>query len=487
MAEKNKKVISFKEWDKAVEEIYKNESALSKKREERISSNLLKRIKSKADLVKYLDISLDDPSDIIKGSKMLHALDSNYARIISYFADMFFTRYTVVPEIFDEKIEGESFLELYKEMVEIVDGLNLETVLPQVIREVFISGSAYLYATESKQSKITVIRFLPAESCRTIYTTNYGTNVIEFNFDYFKDLSDEELIAETLALYPSEFTTLYNQAVSEDVSWLQLDPSRTTSILANEYAIPPLINSLTGILEYEDTREIEIKKGNRELQKILIHRIPVENGLPIFDVDEVKSIQKAMAVITRNHEGLETITAFGETKLHNLQEEGNIENKRVAQAYKSIFNSAGLNASPFTDKGSDSLDMMFSIDKAFVWNFITQFNVYINLIVNQLYSFKNSQAIIKFLPITVHKEKETVAAFRENASFGIGKLDALMAAGIKQKDLINEIKLEKELNLDILLTPLQSSHTQSGADEKGEKETVKEQEIKTQEVDEDEE
>lgn len=458
---KNKK-LDFTKWHEKVEEIYKDETSWAKKAEHKTISRRLRTIKTKDDLRDNLDFSLEDSKEIAEASRTLFALDSNYSKIISYFADMFYVRYTLTPEILENnEIESEEYLEVYQEMISKVDGLKLETLLPDMLRELFITGAVYMHGEENANSGTTTIRFLPSEHCRTIFATNYGTNGIQFNFEYFDQFQDDEILKETLAMFPKEFTSLYNEYIRTGEEWILLDPRITTSVLANEYSIPPFINALVGILEYEDTRDVELEKAHRELQKILIHRIPVENGIPIFEVDEVASIQKAIAKITRNHKGLETITAFGETQLHELQEEGNIENKRIGQAHKSIFNSAGLNAAYFSDNVEFALQVNRSIDKGTVWSFIQKFNSYLNLLINQLYDFGKAQAIIKILPITIHEEKATVELYRENASYGIGKLDAIIASGVKQKDLMSGLRLEQELGLNKLLTPLQSSHTQS--------------------------
>ena len=90
-----------------------------------------------------------------------------------------------------------------------------------------------------------------------------------------------------------------------------------------------------------------------------------------------------------------------------------------------------------------------------------------NVLVNNLYraKFKPFQAEIRLLPITVAKEADQVKTYRENASFGLGRVEAVVSTGIKQKHLSDRSRLEEELDLDTLLKPLASSHTQNAADE----------------------
>ena len=63
------------------------------------------------------------------------------------------------------------------------------------------------------------------------------------------------------------------------------------------------------------------------------------------------------------------------------------------------------------------------------------------------------------LQITGYDEEAKVKLYRENANFGIGKLEAVIAAGIKQRDIADKHTLEQYLNLDSILVPLQSTHT----------------------------
>lgn len=80
---------------------------------------------------------------------------------------------------------------------------------------------------------------------------------------------------------------------------------------------------------------------------------------------------------------------------------------------------------------------------------------------NNLYRFRPLQAEVSILPITIAKENELVKQYRENAAYGIGKIEAIVASGIKQRHIADRAKLERVLDLDNLLKPLRSSHTQS--------------------------
>jgi hypothetical protein len=55
--------------------------------------------------------------------------------------------------------------------------------------------------------------------------------------------------------------------------------------------------------------------------------------------------------------------------------------------------------------------------------------------------------------------------YRQNATLGIGKIDYLVASGVKQKHIEDTFELENFLDLS-RITPLQSAHTQTADDRK---------------------
>lgn len=475
--ESSEDVAKFKTFRKKVQQVYGGDESLGNRYSHKTTSRTIFNLREREDLQLLLEQAFNNPLALANVSRQLHNLDPNYQKIISYYADMFFVRYTVLPVLLDRMVEvdNEIYLEEYYRMIEVTDGLTLESTVPEILGEVFLSGAAYLTAKKDNSSKTISIIILPYEYCRTVLKTAYGTNLIEFNFQYFDLFKNKEDLERVFGFFPDEFRTGWERykngetmGPGKDIGWLELDPRFSTSVLANEKGLPPLINSMEGIFEYDRVRDAETQKTENQLKKIFVHRIPTtSSGELIFDLDEVREIHSAISRIVKKHEGLDIITAFGETELMSLQEETSVENKAITQAYQSVFNSAGINSELFMGKTADSLKANLKIDKAHVWKFVTLINNYVNVIINQLFNFKPFQAEVSILPITQADEMEQIKLFRENAAFGIGKLEAIVSVGIKQKHLTDRAKLEDVLQLDTLLKPLQSSHTQSGTQTAG--------------------
>ena len=73
------------------------------------------------------------------------------------------------------------------------------------------------------------------------------------------------------------------------------------------------------------------------------------------------------------------------------------------------------------------------------------------------------QANIDILPISFYNYNDDVKAYKENATLGVGKLDYIIATGIKQKDIADQLYLEEFLKLNDI-KPMQTSYTQTAED-----------------------
>jgi hypothetical protein len=464
----------FKTFRKKINNIYGDDTAVNNRYGQRqLPFRINEQLNRREQLQVELERSWNAPKEISKISRQLHNIDANYAKLVSYYSNMFYVRYTVMPIQLrkDIPVADQIYMEEYNRMLEITEGMSLEQIIPEALEELLLNGSVYLTSYKDNATKTISIIILPHEYCRTVFKTTLGTNVIEFDFRYFELYQLNEDKEQALALFPPEFREKWlahwerreTMGQGKDQGWLELDARYSTSITSNEKEIPPLIWAMEGIFEYDRVRDAETEKTVNQLEKILTHRIPVTNsGELIFDLDEVREIHRAISRITDQHAGLNTITTFGDTELLKLQEESNVQNKALDQSYEAVFRTAGLNSNIFMGASDLSLKQNHRTDKAYIWKFVVQMNNFINLVLNQLYNFKPFQAEVNILPITVTEEDDSVRLYRESATVGIGKLEAVIATGVKQRSLQDRAKLEQMINLDSMLKPLQSSHTMSG-------------------------
>ena len=70
------------------------------------------------------------------------------------------------------------------------------------------------------------------------------------------------------------------------------------------------------------------------------------------------------------------------------------------------------------------------------------------------------------MPISTYTYNDDIKVYKDNATLGIGKLDYIIATGIKQKNIQDQFYLESFLQLD-QITPMQTSYTQTAEDRQG--------------------
>lgn len=445
-----------------------------------------------------LKANLSEPYRASRVSETLVGINGVYADIIQYYTNMPLYRYTVIPvqtKQKDKVVDEAKYKKVYDQMVAIVDGLSMEVIFPKILQFGMIYGIVYLYAARDKNSETVETFMLPFEYCRKGFATNFGTETIVFDFRFFDDMrnrihtalglriTDEEL----LSLFPIELIEGYLKFKEDPLMrYQQLDPNRGAAISFSFNSMPPKIFANFGIIDYESIKSVEIQRSASLLDKIVVHQIPhTPDGNLIFEVEEATAIHGAMASAVSSIKGLKVLTTFGDTKLLELQKEDKMGEHGVwNQAYENLFYNVGMNPSIFTSDRKEAMKASLQKDAAFIFKQLDLIVNFYNLVINNLYNFTPFESRINLLRITNFDEIEKMDAYMKNASFGMGKLEALVATGVKQSEIADKAALEKHLKLDKILVPLQSAYTSTPADVKADEEiNSSEESDDTEEVD----
>lgn len=423
--------------------------------------------------------NLSSPNNAIQISKQLYASNSIYAGIVDYYANMLLWQYYFVPV---KKTKGTKTLDkAYDTMREVVDGLSIETVFPYLMKEIFIKGGVYIATEPQTKSKTLLGITLPPEYCRTVWISQYGTTLFQFNYSYFKDLGlnkDElEIFIQSFPSYIQEGYRLYERDKNYD--WQDLDGRYCGAILMNEYAFPTFLYSAYSILNYEVYGENELDRNTDELDKIIIHKIPNYQGELILSIPEVNMLHKKMSAGLGSNYKL--LTTFGDAQIQNAQTSKSERSEVLLNAYKSIYNNSGINNEFFTSDNTEALKTSLEKDLSIVWNLATQITSFYNLAINNSYNFNGYQCELNILPVTHYNHREMMQKYKESATLGVGKMEFIIASWTKQSHISSKMELEDFLKLDEL-KPLSTSYTQvdnSATEVKEEKEiadTKKEEE-----------
>ena len=473
------KVTQFrKDRVKIIETLYADEPSTAR-RYNRTNSGNSNVPKTAAEVRIKLDQSFSNNATVVDLSQKLYARNPIYANIIDYLSNMFMWRYKVTPHKLYTKskaqarkeIKEDDFLLQYRLMLEVVDGLSIETKFPAMLRNLFISGAVYFTTMVNEESYTVDTLLLPNKYCRKIGETQYGTALIQFDFSYFSDLGlTEQQLKEYFKSFPKEFEKCYRKYQKDSNNrWQDLDPHVSSGIMLNDYGIPTYLYLLGGILDYEKYQDNELERNENALKYIVVQTMPHYEDKLIFEMDEVKALHSSMKKVIDKGEKARLLTTFGTINVEKLAENDTVENQVLTKAFKAIFNNAGFNSSIFTSDSVTALKYSLIRDRGMVWKYVEALSSFYSIAINNWFDFKTLQADIDILPISSYTYEDDIKIYKDNATLGVGKVDYLVASGIKQKNIEDVLDLEEKLHLD-RITPMQTSYTQTAEDRQADEE-----------------
>lgn len=423
--------------------------------------------------------------EVLNVTNYAYAIDSNYANIIDYLSNMFMWRYFYLPIKIKNNTKDTDYEEIYELMTQIVDGLSIEVVFPTLITKLLKEGVIYLYTVKNNSSKTISTIVLNSAYCKPVMMSQYGTGIFQFDTKYFDDLGFRgKELDEVLEFFPKELTDAYKEYKNGGIQRVILDGRYSTYLSLNDFAFPTKLSVLKSLFDYNQYRLNEVERSTSQLDKLITHKIPSYENRLLFELPEIKSLHKSMAKSITGNTRTKFMTTFGEVQIHPLMGENKYASEALEKGQQNIYRSAGINAELFSGKIKESLDVSLTKDQSIVWKYVQQLINFYNLTINNLYNFRGYQIELTMLPITHYNLGSMMELHRRNGEYGIGRIEAIVASGTKQKHIASKSKLEDFLKLDEILKPLASSHTQSNKEEKEEdSETeVEEKEVEEKEV-----
>lgn len=460
---------------KKLKNIYSDEQS-SRRRFNDIPFYSAVEFKSAAEVRKALSDLVNKKDLIVQTSQKLYSINPIYSEVINYLSNMFLWRYKVIPHKVYSKSKAklrkvsseEDFQIMYNLMLEVADGLSIETKFPALLTLLYTNGAVYLTTISDEDSISLDTILLPDKFCRKVGETQFGTAIIEFDFSYFDGLGlTQEQLNEYFKSFPKEFKANYNKYKKNARNrWSALDPRFSTGILLNDMGIPTFFYLLGGLLDYEQYQDNELRRNENLLKYLIVQKMPIYENQLIFEVDEVEAIHKSLKSIVDRDQYVRLITTYGDIHKEQLGESDAVASEVLAKSFKAIFNNAGFNDNIFTGDSVESIRISLNKDKNFIWKHVRMLLSFYNIAINNWFDFKDYQADIDILPISLYTYNDDIDMYKTNATLGIGKLDYFIASGIKQKHVQDQLNLESFLKLDQIV-PMQTSYTQTAEDRIG--------------------
>ena len=426
--------------------------------------------------------------------------DSLYRRMLKYLSTLLFNHYMITPITNDKKVPKKKLMNDYNAVLRSLDeDLTVEHLTSKVLLDLLIEGETFYFVEEYKKGASVYYKpiKLPADYCKIIGTA--GTPAINiFAVDLtFIDTVMSELIAkqiltreEILKQYPRELRNAYLNFKKKKGNQWYVVPAENSMAFATEDGRPPfayLVKTLARIDKFEGLRDDYITTN---LTKLLVQIIDIDKeGNPEVDLEMAAEFHKNLRGIAEKKANVDALTTLAkEVNVLTLGETGDAsKNYEFLQTYyDQFFDDAGLSAEMFNSTTSGAMEYSEIKDEAFMSDLRRQVEVWFNYFLSTICRkkiVKNTNFVFSYLQTSYKNREKMIDSYLKGAQFGFSKLAPQIAMGVKQRYIESLVYFENDvLELDTKLVPLQSSHTQSGADSKtaeGVSPTKKDSDVKT--------
>lgn len=383
---KNRKTI----WDN----MYANDSSTLRRYDNSLAATTLEYA-SAAEVREALVNAISNRETLVKTSRELYSINPIYANIINYLSNIFMWRYKVIPHKVYSKskakarkqIKDEDFGIIYNLMLEVVDGISIETTFPKLLTELAIAGSVYFTTVANEDNLALDTIALPDKYCRKIGDTQFGTGIIAFDLSYFKDIGlQDDQLESYLEAFPKEIQKAYKKyqagGGNTDLRWATLDPRFSSCIMQNEYSIPTMFYLYASILNYEKYQDNELQRNENLLKYIVVQTMPVYQDKLIFEMDEVKSLHNSMRRIIDKGDTARLLTTYGDVKVERIAEADNAQDETLAKALEAIYDNGGINPTLFTGESVQALKMALVRDQNTIWRYVQQLTNFYTIAIN---------------------------------------------------------------------------------------------------------
>ena len=179
---------------KQMKQIYSDETSVKNWIDSTIT-NTSSTYTTAAALRNAINSAITNRDSVVQLSKKLYATNPIYASIIDYLSNISMWRYKVTPhKIYTKsakqaiKRDEKKFMEDYNLMLEVVDGLSLETKCPSILAMLLMNGGVYFTTYNDEETLTLNTIILPDKYCKKVGETQYGTAIVSFNVDFALEL-----------------------------------------------------------------------------------------------------------------------------------------------------------------------------------------------------------------------------------------------------------------------------------------------------------
>ena len=411
-----------------------------------------------------------DPSSIRELSKYFSRFCGTYSRPLQYYATLLNYGYVIVPH-YDVDSKPKKIKTAYKKISQYIKNFNFEYILPKINYVILAEGVYYAILIEDAEERPIFYR-LPAKYCRSRFSDGNGLPILEISLSYFDYITDSDVERKAiLKLFPKYVAQAYASR-KDKFKWVEIPPSEGGfCFYFNEDQTPPFASSTLAASELENAKAREIERDNNELEKILIHKLPVskEDGELLFSLPEAELLHQSICNMLEDNETINVLTTYGEVSLESVQDtesSATASSNRLEKYLNAVYNELGTSSAIFNaDSGTTALTFSIKKDISLMYAWSKQYEIAVNTILRR--KAKNDQLYfsIKFLATSSIFRKEDADMYLKMAQYGYPRSTVASAIGLDMVDLSQVTDFENNvIHLEKSMIPLQSSYTTPGGE-----------------------
>lgn len=435
--------------------------------------------------LKKLDSRLADKKNVLKAihkgdialmremSNFFYKTSGIYSRLCRYMAYLYRYDWMVTPYVNEEQTDNtkvqDTVLENFYKVLLYLDNFEVKRFFGEVALKVIRNGCYYGYLIP--QSNRVDVQELAPNYCRSRFSVN-GRPAVEFNMKFFDDtFKDTTQKMKMLNLFPAEFKKGYilykegkllPQFSGDTQGWYLLDVKNTIKFNINGEDFPAFISVIPAILDLDEAQELDRKRMAQKLLKIIIQKMPVDkNGDLVFDVDEAKELHNNAVHMLGKAIGIDVLTTFADVDVADMGDNSNVTSMdELEKVERAIFNEAGVSQMQFNTDGNVALEKSILNDEASMYNLLTQFESFLNLIIDKFNKKpKKYYYRAQILTTTIYNYKDMAKLYKEQMQVGFSKMLPQIALGQSQSSILANAYFENDILdlINVFIPPLMSS------------------------------
>ena len=291
-----------------------------------------------------------------------------------------------------------------------------------------------------------------------------GNDIIDFDLRYFDSFAIKQKKDLILKSYPSVIQKAYRDYRNgKKASNIFQVPSDIGVCFQLYDGRPPFLNAILASMKYDAAVETERTRGNEEVQKILVQKIPhLTDGRLLFEPDEVAEMHAGAVGMMKGNPNVRVLTTYGEVDAIGSKTSADHADAVLARVEQNIFAQAGVSGQIFSSTNSSTIKQSLQNDLSFVMYLANRYSFYITNVINAIFGSKNISFKYTILPVSHYNTEDYFNNNYKLLSSGYSAIIPALVIGINQKDLVDLKDLENDvLGLVDKLKPLQSAYTQS--------------------------